>query len=101
MVKKAKTVAEKKHLERVKNLPCVACETIGVYDNDFCDAHHIHGYHGLFGKAPHTETLPLCKAHHQTGGYGVAFHNTPKDLWESTFGNQLDLLDKVNEQLGL
>ena len=96
MAKKSKTKAERGNLERVKNMNCVACEVIGVYDSTPCDAHHIHGNNGFCGKASDFEVLPLCKPHHQTGGYGVAYHGTPKDLWESTFGDQNKLLEKIN-----
>ena len=94
---------DRKHLERVKNMNCIACERMEnpVYDSTPCDAHHIHGYHGMGGKAPDSETLPLCKIHHQTGPYGVSYHGTPREKWEATFGKQYDLLKIINERLGL
>lgn len=87
MAKKTKTKAERKHLETIKNMNCLACEKIG-YETTPCDAHHIHGYHGFCGKASDFETLPLCKIHHQNGARGVAYHNTAKDDWEKEFGAQ-------------
>tara|TARA_R110000824_G_scaffold122685_2_gene280018 strand:+ start:2495 stop:2854 length:360 start_codon:yes stop_codon:yes gene_type:complete len=118
MVKKSKTKAEVAHLLKIKNMNCYACELMDepVYDSTPCDAHHVHGYHGFCGKASDFETLPICKPHHQSGGYGVAYHATGRTKWEETFQIQYCeehkgtdgrevvcdkcLLGKVNKELG-
>ena len=98
-----KSKSDKAHLKRIKNMDCIACELMDppVYGNTPCDAHHIHGYHGFCGKAPDTETLPLCKIHHQTGPKGVSYHGTARKDWEATFKPQYELLDIVRERLGI
>jgi len=42
--------------------------------------------------------LPLCGAHHQTGGYKVALHAGQK-AWEENFGTEMELLEWLKENL--
>ena len=57
---KAATAAEKRHMARVKRLPCLVCGGFPV------DAHHVIGYADRMGRATkrHDRVAPLCKTHH-------------------------------------
>ena len=65
----SKTKEEKKHLERVASIGCI-----------------------------HFETIPLCPAHHRTGGVGIAFHAAPR-TFESLYGTERELLEQVENIL--
>jgi hypothetical protein len=91
MSKKAATAAEKRHMDKVAALGCIACKVIG-HDDTPAEIHH------LDRARIHTRVLPLCAYHHRHGPAGQAVHNcTPE--WEHNFGTQEDLLLQVNEQL--
>ncbi|WP_407936831.1 Ref family recombination enhancement nuclease [Jiella pelagia] len=85
--------AERDHLDRVASLGCIVCGAAA-------DIHHLKGHPwSCMGKrASHYDTIPLCHVHHQTGGYGVAFHAGQK-AWQARFGTQAELLKKVQEKL--
>ena len=78
------------HLGRVAALGCWIC-------GKAAHCHHIRDGQGMGRKASDFETIPLCPIHHQTGGYGVAFHAGP-EIWEKTFGRQRDILAAVQAQ---
>lgn len=87
---------DRKHLERVKMLPCCVCGA-----EPPSDAHHCLGYEFGTGKglkASDYKTIPLCKSHHQDGGFGVAFHAGSK-TWEKNHGFQRDHLARTLEKL--
>lgn len=44
--------------------------------------------------------IPLCGAHHQTGGEGIALHPFTR-LWEQKFGKQEDLKAWADQLLSL
>lgn len=62
------------------------------------EIHHLKFQTGIGRKAGPYDTIPLCPAHHRTGGYGVAYHAGPA-AWEHTFGRQTELLERVREML--
>lgn len=92
------TKDESRYLSRVVELGCIACRKMGVFDSP-AGVHHIRQGIGKSQRASHYETLPLCGQHHQTGGYGVAFHAGPK-VWQQTYGTERELLAEVHEMLG-
>ena len=62
------TPDERKHIERVKMMPCLVCGYWPV------DAHHVVGYADRIGRAPkrHDRITPLCHTgHHQFGPESV------------------------------
>ena len=85
------TAAAKRHMGRVKQLPCVICHRPGP-----SDAHHV--FHGRYGsaRASDFETIPLCKEHHQSGP--EAIHNA-KETWERTHGPDWGYLPLVRAWL--
>ena len=94
MKKKAATRQEKEHMGRVAALGCIVCEDLGYYGSP-ATVHHI-GNQGM--RASHFDTIPLCPAHHQHGGFGVAVHAGRK-TWESIYGTEQELLARVKERL--
>lgn len=89
------TTAERKHLAAVASLGCIVCRNLGLGDTGPNTAiHHIRHQVGMGRRASHFETLPLCPAHHQTGGHGVAIH-AGKETWERLYGTEVELLEQV------
>lgn len=86
--------AEKEWLDRICQLGCIVC-----YNNGFIDSpagpHHLDG---TMKKECHFKTIPLCGYHHQTGGYGGAFH-AGRVIWETKNGTQYELLRQVQVML--
>ena len=78
------TKEEKAYHDRLCSIVgCIICLLSGI-KNHHCSIHHCHGR-----TKPNAQwfVLPLCGAHHQTGGRGVAFH-AGKAIWEKKFGTQ-------------
>lgn len=88
--------AEKAHISKVLQLGCMACRVMGIYTPD-CEVHHI-GNGTMSKRASNYEIIPLCPAHHRTGGYGVAVHAGRK-AWEANYGTERELLDQVLEMI--
>tara|TARA_R110000803_G_scaffold40942_1_gene88220 strand:- start:3992 stop:4294 length:303 start_codon:yes stop_codon:yes gene_type:complete len=83
------TKKEKLYWDRlISEIGCCVCFShLGIKNNDYCSIHHIDG---RTKKGSHTHILPLCSAHHQTGGEGVAIHPFKKQ-WEENYGSQESL----------
>ncbi|CAM4031081.1 MULTISPECIES: Ref family recombination enhancement nuclease [Lelliottia] len=97
MSKKRATKAERKHMDRVTALGCIVCTQLGYSDSP-AGIHHIRAGQGTGQRADHYHTIPLCPIHHQTGGYGVAYHAGPQ-VWENNFGTESELLVQVMYEL--
>jgi hypothetical protein len=69
---KSKTKAEKLHLSRVAALGCIVCRNLD-YAESPAEIIRSSGT-GLSVRADNFHVIPLCHAHHRTGGYGVAIH---------------------------
>ncbi len=91
---RAPTSAEKKHMQVVGNMPCIACEKDGYY-NDYISLHHTDG---RTKASAHFKVLPLCAPHHQhddsdpMGRVGV---HPYKARFEKQYGTSEDLLSEV------
>ena len=94
--KKAPTAAEKHHMSKVAALGCIACQKIG-YEDTPCEVHHISGA-GMGKRASHYETIGLCPEHHRHGKNAI---HRSRLAFESDFGTELELLEEVNNQLGV
>ena len=66
---KPPTKAERAHMGRVAQMPCLVCQHWPV------EVHHVTGYADRIGRAvkQHMRLTPLCAAHHRTGPMSV--HN--------------------------
>lgn len=96
--KKSATKAEKKHMDKVQQLGCIACQKIGFFGTP-AEIHHIRTGIGKGQRASNYQVLPLCPHHHRHGGHGEAFHSGPK-AWQERFGSELNLLEEVNAMVG-
>lgn len=88
----AKTKAEREHMARVADLGCIVCRN----EHDaftLAELHHVNA-HGMGLRSDNYSVIPLCPAHHRTGGYGVAVH-AGKRTWEEIFGTEIELLEQV------
>jgi hypothetical protein len=85
------------HIERIKQLPCVACLQLG-YVTYGVDAHHILSGGRRIGD---DHVLPLCGIHHRGGrndGDVVSRHPWRK-AFIARYGTEESLLEIVNEML--
>lgn len=89
--KKPATKAERAHLDRIAGLGCCLC-------GGLAEVHHITTGIGMGQRASHFDTIPLCAAHHRTGGHGVAIH-AGKRTWEARHGPEIEWLEHVRSRL--
>lgn len=82
-----KTAKEKKHMDSVARLGCIACRLLGHYDSP-AELHHIKHQTGMGRRSSHFEVIPLCYTHHR-GSFG--YHNSPAEF-EGNYGTQKELL---------
>lgn len=91
------TAAERRHLDAVARAGCVICRLhLGTYSP--AGIHHVRAGVGMGQRSPHTRVLGLCCAHHQTGGYGVAYH-AGRQAWEAAYGTEEELLEETERML--
>lgn len=91
------TAAERRHMDAVARMGCIVCRNLG-YGASPAELHHPRMRNGLAKRASHFDVLPLCPAHHRTGGVGVAFH-AGKLTWEAKYGTEAELLEQVRREL--
>jgi len=89
------TKREKEYLNRVANLGCICCHMMG-YPESPAEIHHVRSGQGISQRASNYDVIPLCHAHHRTGGYGVAFHGGKK-AFEENFATEEELLEIIKE----
>lgn len=90
--------SERNHLNNVSELGCIVCRNLG-FGASPAEIHHLRTGCGAGQRASHFDVLPLCPAHHRTGGYGVAIHAGQK-MWEEIYGTERELLAQVLSELG-
>ena len=90
------TKSEKTHMGRVAELGCIVCRNQGYghTPREMTAIHHVRAGQGMGKRASNFDVLPLCARHHQTGGYGVAFHAGRRE-WERRYGSEVDLLAQI------
>lgn len=89
----------KRRREALAALGCCVCRrTMGVYSPPAI--HHLRGHpwSGAGQKADEMHTIGLCPPHHQTGGYGTAYHDGPVEF-ERRYGTQAELLEWTNRMM--
>ena len=69
---------------------CIACHLDGI-KNDYCSIHHISG---RSTKGSHSNVLPLCGMHHQTGGQSAPSIHPWKARFIEKYGTQ-EALKKI------
>ncbi|HEX8894443.1 MAG TPA: Ref family recombination enhancement nuclease [Terriglobales bacterium] len=97
--KPAATAAEKRHMDAVVRLGCIACRNSGLGETP-CEIHHVRFLAGAGQRASHMDVLGLCPPHHRTGGHGIAIHDG-RETWESIHGTESDLLAQTRRELGI
>lgn len=98
--RRKKSTDNPEHLAKVRGLPCIVCEDLGLRQGSRTSAHHIKDGYGTM-KAPDLETIPLCEGMHHNGGQlGMAVH-AGRDTWEENFGSQREMLARTLERLGV
>jgi hypothetical protein len=86
LLPKTPRTRDRKHMERVAQLPCVICGRWPVH------VHHIkHDRHSQ-RKASDTDTIPLCHSHHED------LHRNPGE-WRRNHGADHSYLERVAEAL--
>lgn len=96
--KKAANAAEKRHMDAVVRLGCIARRNLGLGETP-CEIHHVRFLAGAGQRASHMDVLGLCPPHHRTGGHGVAIHDG-RETWESIHGTERDLLEQTRRETG-
>lgn len=95
MAKQA-TKAERDYMSRVAGLGCIVCGAFYGVESE-AEIHHI-GNGTMGTRASNYEVIPLCHAHHRTGGYGVAVHAGRK-AFEKNYTTEQELLEMTREAL--
>lgn len=96
---RAPTAAERKFMDAIGGLGCVACAKDGIV-NPWISLHHIAG---RTATNAHMYVLPLCSSHHQhddtdpAGRIGVHPH---KARFEERYGTQMELLVECMRRIG-
>ena len=85
--------AERLYLGDVASMGCVVCRNSGWGESP-AEIHHIRNGQGMSQRASNYETIPLCPAHHRTGGYGIAIH-AGQEEWEGAWGTERQLLEQT------
>lgn len=105
------TKADRRRLDIIHRLPCVACVQEGLAGCGPVEAHHVvhNGYRRLSGG--HQSTLPLGAWHHRAepfdrwtkremeSCYGPSLA-TSKREFVKRYGTELELLERVNAIIG-
>lgn len=91
------TKAEHRHMDAVAGLGCIVCRNLG-YGASIAEIHHVRMGNGMSQRASHFDVLPLCPAHHRTGGIGVALHAGQR-TWEAAYGTESELLEQVRREI--
>ena len=98
------SASESRHLARVKALSCAVCELRGERQFSPTEAHHIKRdpftgrFLGASQKGNAYTTIPLCSHRHHWNGVHVGMGSRE---FERRYGNELDLLQRTYERLGL
>jgi hypothetical protein len=87
----------KRHLQRIKEMPCIACLQMG-YTTYGVDAHHILSGGRRIGDF---DTIPLCPPHHRGGENheGWVSRHPWRREFEARYGTEERLLEIVKEML--
>jgi hypothetical protein len=79
----------------LSEMGCIVCWLAGFPETP-AEIHHLRaGVHGTGMRSGYDRTIPLCPAHHRTGGHGVAIH-AGRETFENNYGTENELLEFTN-----
>ncbi len=91
------TASEKRHMVRTRAIGCLPCMNMGIdTPAEYTELHH------TMGKTKpdaHLKVLPLCPTHHRPYSKAGLHYNLRE--WEKVHGTQEELLEQVNQMLGI
>ena len=76
---------------------CIVCRR-ELYGYSIPEIHHLRNGAGMGQKSHWSRAIPLCHAHHRTGGHGVAFH-AGAVAFAANYGSELELLEATTEAM--
>jgi len=88
------------YLARVRDLPCIICESFGMQQTSPTTAHHPIMGRGGSRRTPDAMAIPICDGHHQ-GTFDtrkIALHQTPK-AWREAYGPDTDYVAVTQDKL--
>lgn len=95
----APNAAERRHLSRVAELGCIACELAGFPDTP-AEIHHLRAGNGLGERSGHDRAIALCPAHHRgTQHPQVPSIHLARRAFIAQFGTEEELLEIVRRKL--
>lgn len=98
--RKKRSKAMSAHMDRVAGLGCIACLSMGYLTAP--ELHHPRDEAGAGQKAPDSDVIPLCPAHHRgTEHPRVPSIHLDRLVFIERFGTEAELLAKVRERLGV
>ena len=88
------------YLAKVRELPCIICQSFGLPQNSPTQAHHVIHQRGSFRKVPDEMSIPLCEGHHQglMDTSKVAVHNQPS-RWKRLYGPDTDWIARTQDAI--
>lgn len=92
-MKNHRTEAHKKRHDMLVN---IGCAVEGAFHAGRITVHHC--FTGMGRRKDHDKTIGLCWEHH-LGATGIDGKKMGKRVWESLFGTEEQLLEKVNRRL--
>jgi hypothetical protein len=99
MAVKSKNDDEKRHMQAVAELGCIACRKIGHYGTP-AELHHIRETAGVGQRSSHYEVIPLCYHHHRGVSKLVPSVHMSRKAFVDAYGTEKELLDEVMALLG-
>ncbi len=88
------TKAEKAHLARLAEMPCLLCNELGLVTHGV-EIHHLRTGAGMSQRSSHWLTIPLCPACHREGN---GIHGN-RSLMKIAKVSELDLLAECIRRL--
>lgn len=82
---------DRAYLKAVASLGCIICGSPA-------EVHHIREGVGMAQRNDNWNILPLCPAHHRTGGVGIAFH-AGAESFALNYGTERELERQVHKAI--
>lgn len=87
--------SDKEWISAIAEIGCIVClNEFNIWSPG--SPHHIVG---RVIEGCHKLTILLCGPHHQTGGEGVAFHETGRKTWTKKFGTERELHEQTKSMV--